>query len=253
MHPEIFGMVKSFGLLLSLSFLAGIALCLRRGRRRGLDDALILDLCFAVLLSSLAGVRLFYVLAHPGDFQPWYRVFFIWEGGLVLYGGILLATATVWWLCRRRGVPFLVMADVMAPAVALGIGLTRIGCFLNGCCFGVPTHLPWGVRFPSGSAAAHVFGHAHIHPVQIYSSLAGFAVFALLLLGERRPGPAGRTFARFLALYGVTRFGEDLVRYYEPQMYIAQGLTNNQAISLLLLALGSALLLRLGRRPIRGD
>ena len=174
------------------------------------DEAVVLDFCFAVLVSSLIGVRLFYVLTHLGEFHPWYHVFFIWEGGLTLYGGIILATATVWWFCRRRAVPFAVMADVMSPAVALGIGVTRIGCFLNGCCFGKPTELPWGVRFPAGSLPAQIFGSVPLQPSQLYSSLAGFAIAGLLLLGERLPSRPGSTFGRFLLLYGLARFLEDL-------------------------------------------
>lgn len=249
MHPQIFGLVKSYGLALSLSFLLGILLCLRRGRRRGLDEGLVMDLCFGVLVSSLVGVRLFYVLTHAGDFHPWYRAFYIWEGGLTLYGGILLAVATVWWLSRRRGVPFLKVADVMAPAVALGIGLTRIGCFLNGCCFGRPTSLPWGVSFPAGSLPAQVFGGAHLHPSQLYSSFDGFLVFVLLLLLERRPAPAGSTFARFLLLAGAARFLEDYTRYYERSAVLLGGVTTSQLISLLFIAAGLALLLTLRGAP----
>ncbi len=243
MHPRIFGIVKSYGLALSLSFLAGILLCLRRGRQRGLDEALTLDFCFAVLVSSLVGVRLFFVLTHLSDFHPWYHAFFIWEGGLTLYGGIILATATVWWLCRRRGVPFATMADVMSPAVALGIGVTRIGCFLNGCCFGKPTTLPWGVKFPPGSLPAQVFGQTPLQPSQLYSSFDGFAIVGLLLLWERRPSAPGSTFARFLMLYGLARFLEDFTRYYEPSAISLWGLTSNQLISAGLLAAGAALLL----------
>ncbi len=255
MHPEILGPLKSYGLLLSVSFLLGILLCLRRGKARGLDADTVMDLSFAVMISSLIGVRLLYVLTHPGEFHPWWRAFFIWEGGLTLYGGIILATATVWWLCRRRGVPFLRMADVMAPAVVMGIGITRLGCFLNGCCFGTPTRLPWGVVFPAGSEPSRVFGAVALHPSQLYGSLGGFAVLAALLLLERRPGATGGTFARFLFLYGVVRFVEDFARYYEPGARLAAGLSVNQIVSLALILTGLALLVWLRGRAgaVRGD
>ncbi len=252
MHPIILGPLKSYGLTLSLSFLFGILLCVRRGRRRGLDSDLVMDACFAVLLSSLIGVRLLYVLTHPADFRPWWRAFFIWEGGLTLYGGIVLATAAVWWFCRRRKVPFLVMADVMAPAVALGIGITRIGCFLNGCCYGRPTSLPWGVTFPEGSLPARAVGAVALHPSPRYGSLGGVAVCGALLLLERRPGPAGRTFARFLVLYGAVRFVEDFSRSYEAGALLAGGLTVNQGLSLAFLLAGLWLWLRPARAGGRG-
>ncbi len=251
MHPQLFGLVKSYGLLLALSFLVGIWLSVRRGRARGFDRDTVLDMCFAVLISSLIGVRLFYVLTHLGDFHPWYRVFFIWEGGLTLYGGILTATAVVLWNCRRRRLPFLRLADALAPQVALGIGLTRIGCFLNGCCFGRATDSALGVVFPPTCEAGAVSHGAPLHPTQLYASAAGFLVWGLLVLGDRRPFRDGVVFARFLLLYGVARALEDLLRVYEPGAVVAGGLTLSQVISGVLAAAGLALLVRVqgsGRR-----
>ncbi len=250
MHPVLFGFVKSYGLLLAISFLLGIWLSVRRGRRLGLEPDLVLDLCFGVLVSSLVGVRLAYVLTHLDHFDHWYEALYVWDGGLTLYGGIILATLTVWVLCRRRGVPFLLAADVLAPAVALGIGITRIGCFLAGCCFGRPTGLACGVRFPAGSPAADIFGPIPVLPAQLFSSAAGFLVFGLLLLWERRRSPVGATFARFLLLYGIARFLLEFVRYVDVPSRAPLGLSDDQWISALL-ALGGLVLL-LTRRPQRG-
>jgi len=246
-YPEIFGFVKSYGLMLAISFLVGIFLSVRRGRPHGLSSDLILDLVFAVLVSSIVGVRLFYVLTHLGDFEPWYRVFYIWDGGLTLYGGIAAAVATVWWLCQRRGVAFLRVADILAPGVALGIGITRIGCFLSGCCFGTPTTLSWAVCFPPGSPASLRLGDACVHPSQLYGSIGGFVVAALLIGFEKRSSAPGTTFGRFLALYGLSRFLVDISRYYEAEQMAALGLSSNQWISVLLIGLGTWVLVS-GRR-----
>ncbi len=251
MHPQLFGIVKSYGLLLALSFLVGIWLSVRRGQARGFDRDTIMDLCFTVMISSLVGVRLFFVLTHLGDFRPWYRVFFIWEGGLTLYGGILLATAAVLWSCRRRRLPFLRVADALAPQVVLGIGLTRIGCFLNGCCYGRPTASALGVVFPPTCEAGAVSHGAPLHPTQLYASAAGFLVWGLLLLGDRRPFRDGVVFARFLLLYGTARALEDLLRAYEPGAVIA-GVTVSQAISAALAMVGLALLIHASRSGRRG-
>jgi phosphatidylglycerol:prolipoprotein diacylglycerol transferase len=238
MHPRIFGLVKSYGLLLAISFVVGAWLSVRRGRARGLSADTVLDLVFAVLVASIVGVRLFYVVTHLEEFQPWYRVFMLWDGGLTLYGGIVFAILAVWWQARRRGIAFLVVADVMAPAVVLGIGITRIGCFLAGCCYGRPTACPLGVHFPPGAPATERFGlDVAVHPSQLYSSAGGFAIFALLLWWERRPAPAGATFFRFLLLYGVHRFLVDFTRQYAPDQ-LWSGLSNNQWISLALAACG---------------
>ncbi len=244
MHPEIFGFIKSYGLMLSLSFMAGIFLSIHRGKRYGIAANTIIDLVFSVLVSSIIGVRLFYVLTHLEDYSVWYRVFFVWDGGLTLYGGIILSTLTVWWMVRRQRLPFLQVADVLAPGVALGIGITRIGCFLSGCCYGKPTDSPWAVCFPAGSPATHHFGESCVHPSQLYGSAGGFLIVAILLLWERRPAPAGATFGRFLILYGLARFLIDFSRYYEPQQMMALGLSNNQWISLAFILGGTLVIVR---------
>lgn len=243
MHPQLFGMIKSYGALLALSFVIGFWLSARRGRRYGFSSDLVLDFCLMVMISSVVGVRLFYFVTHPDHFQPWYEVFLLWKGGLTLYGGILLAIVAVWWFCRRRSVPFLKMADVLAPQVALGIGITRLGCFLNGCCYGKPTDGPCGVVFPQTCAAGWETGGAHIHPTQIYASAGGFLVWLLLLLWERRTGRPGGTFARFLLLYGLSRFLVDFWRDYEPGAVGPLGLALSQWISAGLMLVGLGLLL----------
>ena len=241
MHPEILGLIKSYGLMLALSFALGLLLSIRRGRPYGLSADTIMDLVFGVLVSSIVGVRLFFVLTHLSEFSgegdPWYHAFFIWDGGLTLYGGILLAMATVWIMARRRGIPFLVIADIFSPGVILGIGITRIGCFLGGCCFGKPTGYACGVHFPLGSPPVDTFGPLAVYPTQLFSSGGGFLIFGLLLLAERWHQRRGATFALFMILYGVQRFTVDFFRYYTSDQMIS-GLTNNQWISVGLVVAG---------------
>ena len=242
MYPEIFGVIKSYGLMLALSIALGLWLSIRRGRVHGVGQDDIIDLVFGVLVSSIIGVRLFFVLTHWGDFDPRYRAFFIWDGGLTLYGGIVLSTLTVLVMARRRGIPFLVMADVFSPGVILGIGLTRIGCYLAGCCFGHPTDLGCGVSFPLGAPATRMFGPSPVHPSQLYSSGGGFLIFAILLGLEKVWNYRGATFGRFLLLYAISRFVVDFTRYYEPNQVMALGWSNNQWISIGLMILGLAVL-----------
>lgn len=250
MYPEIFGVIKSYGLMLAISFAVGLWLSIRRGRRHGIRSEDIVDLVFGVLVSSIIGVRLFFVLTHWGDFTPWYHAFFIWDGGLTLYGGIVLATLTVLVMARRRGIPFLVMADIFSPGVILGIGLTRIGCFMAGCCFGHPTDMGCGVTFPLDAPATRIFGQVPVHPSQIYASGGGFLIFALLLGLEKVWNYRGATFGRFLLFYGVSRFCVDFSRYYEPEQVLALGWSNNQWISIGLM-IGGLVLLIAGARAAR--
>jgi len=242
MYPEIFGVIKSYGLLLAVSFVLGMLLSVKRGRKYNLSPDTIIDLVFAVLVSSIIGVRLFYVLTHLNSFHPWYRAFYIWDGGLTLYGGIIGAMAAVWYMTRRRGIPFLVIADTFSPGVVLGIGITRIGCFLAGCCYGMPTDCSCGVTFPAAAKVSLAFGHVPVHPSQLYGSAGGVLVFGTLLLLDKISHFRGATFGRFLVLYGGTRFAIDFSRYYEPDQVYLFGWSNNQWISLGLMTIGTVIL-----------
>lgn len=243
MYPEIFGVIKSYGLLLALSFVLGLLLSIRRGRPYNLSSETITDLIFVCLVSSMIGVRLFYVLTHLGEFHPWYRAFFIWDGGLTLYGGIVGSILAVLYVTRRKGIPFMVIADIFAPGVILGIGITRIGCFLAGCCFGMPTDCSCGVTFPLGAPATKFFGQVAVHPSQLYGSLGGFLILGSLLLLEKVWNYRGATFGRFLFLYGVARFVIDFSRYYEPEQVMLLGWSNNQWISVGFMAAGIVIMI----------
>ncbi len=253
MYPEIFGVIKSYGLMMAISFAVGFWLSVRRGRKYGLSSEVILDLVFGVFVSSLIGVRLMFVLTHLGDFHPWYRVFFIWDGGLTLYGGIGLATLTVWFMARRLKIPFLVIADIFSPGVILGIGITRIGCFLAGCCFGSPTDCACGITFPSDAPASLHFGNVPVLPSQLFASAGGFIVLAVLLLLEKVSDYRGATFGRFLLLYGLSRFVVDFSRYYEPEQIMMLGWNNNQWISVGMMAGGLAMMVIFARKGRTGE
>lgn len=256
MHPVIFRLgpleIKSYGIMLAISFLVGYLVARKRGENRGVKQEVLLDLCFWILLSAIVGSRAFYIATHWDQYSdnP-LGAFSIWEGGLSMMGGVLMALAVGWLYLKKNGVRFTLMADTVAPSIALGVGLTRIGCFLYGCCYGLPTELACGIIFPPESAAGYHF-HVPIHPTQLYSSAYGFAIFGVLLLIERFRPPEGGLFGIFAMLYASARFTIDFYRYYEPQQYvIAQpALTNNQLISIALFAFGVALVIRAWlRRP----
>jgi phosphatidylglycerol:prolipoprotein diacylglycerol transferase len=249
MHPILIGPVKSFGFMLAVSFAVGIWFCARRGRARGVKPETIYDLSFVILVSSIIGVRGFYVLTHLDQFQGrWLQIFAFKEGGLTLYGGLGLALLAGWFFCRRRGLNYLEAADIMIPSVALGIGITRIGCFLAGCCYGQPCDLPWAVQFPDGAPAVRHFGLVPVHPSQLYGALGGFLIFGLLLLWERRSQRPGETLGRFLLLYGIHRFVVDFSRYYEESQRVLLGWSNNQWLSVAIVVVGLVLMLTAARR-----
>ncbi|MCD4690857.1 prolipoprotein diacylglyceryl transferase [bacterium] len=195
MHPILLHLgslpIRSYGLMIALAFAISIWLARRRAPARGIDPDTIIDLSFFVIISSIAGARLTYVIVqwehYAGNPLTALR---IWDGGLALYGGILAGILCGLWFFRRRGINMWEGTDVMTPPLALGVGIGRIGCFLNGCCFGKPCSLPWAVAFPADSGAGSWFPGGPLHPTQVYESLAAFAPLAVLLVrARRRPLP----------------------------------------------------------------
>ena len=245
--------IRSYGFMLAISFLVGIYLAAWRAKSRGIKPQYMLDLSVYIILSAVVGSRLLYVLFHLGDYSNPLEYFALWEGGATFYGGLVLALVASVWFTKRKGLAFLEVADIMSPSIALGMALTRVGCFLSGCCFGRPTDAPWGVLFPSTCQAGRYSADlaiklgtkaVHLHPTQLYSSLYGFAIFAVLLLVERRLTRRGALFGLLLVLAGLSRFTVDFFRYYEQNARTIAGLTVSQLMAVVLVALGAYLLVR---------
>ena len=240
--------IYGFGLMLFLAFLAGMALASRLARRSGLDPEIIYDLAFWVILGGLVGARGFYVVQHRETIDSFADAFKIWEGGIVLYGSLLGAAAgfcLCWW---RQRFPFRPVLDVVAPAAALGVALGRIGCFLNGCCYGDVCELPWAVRFPAetlpwidqvrgGLIPSEALRTLPIHPTQLYSALDGLILCALLLAYFPLRRRDGEVMALLVVTYPVTRFLIERLRDDEGAIFA--GLTISQNGSVLLLLLGA--------------
>ncbi|MCL6581495.1 MAG: prolipoprotein diacylglyceryl transferase [Firmicutes bacterium] len=227
MHPVLFRIgpvsVYSFGVMLSLGFLAALAVAFRRAPRYGLDPWLMVDMAVWLFLAGLVGSRLVFVLTAWQDFAgDSLRIFATWEGGVSFYGAILGGMVAAWVFARRRRLPFVRVADTLAPGLALAASIGRIGCFLNGCCYGLPTSGLWGTftRFAPGLR----------HPTQLYESAAYLGVFLFLLWLERRRRLApGQLFVAFAGSYLVARF---FVEFFRDGARIYPWLTVTQAVSL---------------------
>jgi phosphatidylglycerol:prolipoprotein diacylglycerol transferase len=250
--------VHSFSLMLLLACFAAFRLAARRARRERLDPIIIDDLAVWLFVGGLLGARALFVLQNPGAIHGWVDVVSIWRGGIVFYGCILggLAGSLLLWV--RRPFPFLATADAVAPALALGIVLGRIGCFLNGCCYGSPCDRPWAVRFPAGTFpwAAQVQAglispgsplSLPVHPKQLYLALAGLALLGLLWAYYPRRRRDGEVMALLMIAYPVTRFLTEFFRGDVGGLYA--GLTISQYISMGLLAGGLVAWHLLPRQP----
>jgi phosphatidylglycerol:prolipoprotein diacylglycerol transferase len=150
--------IRGYGVMLLVAVVAGVGLAIREARRVGLDSETILSLAFYAFLGGILGARLFYIIEYWPQFRresiaaTLAAAINVTEGGLVVYGSLLGGLATGLWFVRRRRLPPLAMADLIAPSLLLGLALGRIGCLLNGCCHGGVCHQePWGITFPAGS------------------------------------------------------------------------------------------------------
>jgi len=242
--------IRSYGVMLVIAFWLGIEMSARIAKQRGLDPGRILDMGLVVLVASLVGSRLLYVVSHLGEYQnDKIAILKVWEGGLTFYGGLIAGTACGIAYLRWKKLPVLEVTDIVAPYLALGIAIARVGCFLNGCCFGKATSLPWGCVFPPDSQAGWIerslLAGKAVQPTQIYESIACAGMFLFLRKLSKGDHAKGMVFFSLLGLYGAWRFGIDFLRYYEPGMLIAQvNLTWNQVVSLVMIASGLVLVLR---------
>lgn len=210
MHPVLFHIgpftLYSYGLMLALGAGLGLWLLSFLAARSGLDRDRVGSLAIWVLVSALAGSRLLFVILEPAGFiaQPW-RVFFIWEGGLVFYGGVIAGLAAGVILARRWKLALLPLLDCFGPALALGQALGRIGCFLAGCCYGLPwEHGLCAVTFTDPASLASPHG-VPLHPTQLYSSGALFLIMVFLLWLWPRRRFAGQIFFSYGLLHGIAR------------------------------------------------
>ena len=160
MYPELFEIpfihvtVKSYGLMMVIGFLAAVSLIRRLSRDFTPDPQLITNAALYSLVGGVVGARLFFVAHYFDRFRESpIEVFFIWQGGLELLGGVVAAICIIFFYLVYHKLPIRRYLDVLAIGLMLTLVFGRIGCLLNGCCYGKPTDLPWGIRFPYNSFA----------------------------------------------------------------------------------------------------
>jgi phosphatidylglycerol:prolipoprotein diacylglycerol transferase len=180
--------------------------------------------------------------------KPWWEIFMITHGGLVYYGGLVGAALACVIYVRQKRLPLWKTADSLAPSIALGHALGRIGCLFTGCCYGRACTLPWAIRFPPGHDTHPIDAPATpVHPTQIYESLLNFALYAGLAWLFRRKKFDGQVFATYLVCYAVIRSFVEYFRGDYPQYYFGW-ITPAHIVSLAILVVG-LLLLRALPRP----
>jgi phosphatidylglycerol:prolipoprotein diacylglycerol transferase len=235
MHPEfvtLFGRtIYWYGVMTAAGFLAAVAHWSRLARREGRDPGIGSELGLWVMVSGILGARVAYVLMFAQEFDGrLLEVVRIDKGGLVWYGGFLGAVAGIVLLARLKRESILTLGDFVITGVPLGHAFGRMGCFLNGCCFGGTCHLPWAVDF----------GHGPVHPTQLYAIGYNLLIYGALLAYYRRPGRRpGTTLALYLTLYPACRFFVQFLRADYPRGWV--GLDSAQYMSLVLLLVTAAM------------
>jgi phosphatidylglycerol:prolipoprotein diacylglycerol transferase len=240
MYPYLFEIgpftIASFGTMVALGFLSALLVLKKELVRKGIDGDLAGSIITASMLGGLAGAKLYFILFETPPHTSWEQTFgaVFSGGGLTWYGGFIVAAAVTCWIIRRRGAPFLQVADSMGPALALGYAIGRIGCQLAGDGdYGVPSSLPWAMAYPDGVVPTL----EKVHPAPVYETLTGLGIFALLWSTRERLTIPGLSFCLYLVLAGVARF---LVEFIRINPKVLWGLTDAQLLSFVMVVAGVA-------------
>ena len=236
-----------YGLMYVIGFIASYFIIKNEARRRGLrlDNEAVAYLIFCLAIGVVVGGRLGYVLFYDLATylaQP-FKIIAIWQGGMSFHGGLLGVAVAGLWYARRYELPFLHLADLTTLATPVGLGLGRIGNFINGELFGRPTTMPWGMVFPDG-------GPLPRHPSQLYEAfLEGLVLFFVVRLLAQRFQAPGTAMAAFLSGYGLFRFIVEFFRQPDNQLGLFWGgVSMGQLLSLPLFLTGAVLLVWLNRK-----
>ncbi len=239
MYPILFQVgsfkIYAYGFFLVLGFIAAMVLARLKIRtsNTGISFENLIDLFFFTVLSALIGSRLLFALIHLDVYRRHpLQIFKIWEGGLVFFGGLILAIIVAFWYMKRHQLPIWKLADLLSPLIALGLFFARIGCFLAGCCYGQETSLPWGVVFKNPDSLARL--NVPLHPTQLYEAASGLAIFFFLHWVEKRKAFDGQIFWLFLFLYSTTRFFIEFVRGDPRGFFFGNLLSTSQGVGILL-------------------
>jgi len=228
--------VHWYSVMLVLAMFAAARIVKLEALRLGWDKRASAWLAVKCTLIGLVGAHLLYAgtrLDLSG--AAWWRMLFDPRYGHVWFGGFLSSWAYCSWHARRHGIARYQMYDVAALAVLVAQPIGRLGCFLEGCCYGRPTNLPWGVIMKHSE-----FGSSALHPVQLYEALYLSAVFLVLWSRREATVGTGRVAAAYLILAPLGRIGAELFRGDTVRGFVVGGLSTSSFISLLLL-LGATL------------
>jgi len=216
MYPILFQLghfeLRSYGVLVVLSFLTGLWLSIKEAERKSLDPKLILDFALYGLLGGIIGARIYFVLfSDPASYliNPW-ELFAVWRGGIGVIGSLLGGSVVAIWYCWKKGISFWKFGDILVPGIALGQTVGQFACLFNGDSYGRPTDLPWSITYSDPRSLAPL--NIPLHPIEIYEMVAYFLVFLVVWKTRKKYRADGFALLTYLSVYGVARFVMEFFR-----------------------------------------
>lgn len=226
MHPVLFSIggldIYTYGVFVTLGLFVGLLLLEKQAKKRGLDVDLVSRFAFWGIVAAIVGARIGWVVQYwPMYRGNWWAILNVREGGLAFHGGLILTIIVGFYFVLRYKISLAKLSDAAALPLALGYAIGRWGCFFNGCCWGTPTEVPWGVysRFAEGLR----------HPVQIYDSLLTLALFFYLIWRSKSTKFGGQLFLETLMGFAIVRF---VVEFFRDSVKFNNWLNKTQVLML---------------------
>lgn len=228
---SVFGFeIRWYGIFIAFAMLIASTFVLKKGKKMGISEDDLMDLVIWVLPSAVIGARIYYVMFYDLSFylsQPM-EILNFRAGGLAIHGGVIGGVLAGYLVTKRKNMPFVKLADVVAPVLILGQAIGRWGNYFNGEAHGGPTNLPWGIMVDG----------VKVHPTFLYESVLDFLIFAFLLKLLNKKQFDGQICALYLILYSVGRF---FIEGLRTDSLMVGPFRTAQVISLAMIALGLAI------------
>ncbi len=250
MHPILINIgsfnLYTYGLFMALGFLTAMQVSKINAKPHGISAEIITDIFFVILLSALVGARLLYVIINFNSYKDnLLSVFQIWNGGLVFFGGFIAAVIASVLYFKKKDLNIFQTADIIAPGIALGHAVGRIGCLFAGCCYGKVCDLPIAIKFTNSDSLAPL--NVFLHPTQVYSMISNLIIFFTLLWLQKRKKFDGMVFLIYIILYSLFRSIIEFFRGDYRGDFIFDFISMSQGIGFMVSLIAFVILIKLSR------